>query len=169
MLQNLPPWATRVLSGSVYLFVVAVGIWSLMEPYMKYEVPDTIEVYFDKQCLVGVQCDSLDNDLNRLWYNQGMALQALYILLIILAGVCFLLYVFNQKRIFNILSFVLLAIALGTLITLIVIVKTSSFLNIDMEFTSASILIIIACCFMIVKQFFSNDYIRGFIMIPFRN
>ena len=126
MLQNLPPWATRLLSGSVYLFVVAIGIWAVMQPYMKYEAPDTIEVYFDKQCLVGVQCDSLDNDLNRPWYNQGMALQALYILLIILAGVCFLLYVFNQKRIFNILSFVLLAVALGTLITLIVIVKTSS-------------------------------------------
>ena len=128
---------------------------------MKYSIGNsTIDVYFEKMCKNG-ECQNLKDSIFREWGSVGKALQALYIVLVILASVCFLLYVFNQKRIFNIASLLLLAIALATMITLIIVVQTSKMFDNTMEFTSASILIIIACCFMIVKQLFANDYIRN--------
>lgn len=170
MLQNLPPWATLILSGLVFLFTFAIGIYALTAPYMKYSMGNiTSDIYFDKECVDGVCQKLVDTNLKD-WDATGKALQALYIILVILSAVCFLLYVFNQKRIFNMVSLLLLLIALTTMITLIVVVQTYyvnskltgiTIANTGMEFTSASILMIIACCFMIVKQIFANDYIRS--------
>jgi hypothetical protein len=161
MIKNIPLTATLLISGLVFLFTVGIAIYALNAPYMKYSIGNsTIDVYFEKMCKNG-ECQNLEDSIFREWVSIGKALQALYIVLVILAGVCFLLYVFNQKRIFNIASLLLLAVALATMITLIIVVQTSKMFDNTMEFTSASILIIIACCFMIVKQLFANDYIRN--------
>lgn len=174
MLEKLPPWATRFLSGLVFLFVVGVVSYALTEPYMKNHI---YEINFDKKCDKNNNCSELYDE----WKSYGPVLKALYITLISLAGICFILYITNLKPIFNIISFLLLAVAIATLITLIVIVKTSYVENkflltneilseTHMKFTSASILVIIACCFMIVKPLFANDYIRNLLLklIPHR-
>lgn len=172
MIKNIPLTATLLISGLVFLFTVGIAIYALNAPYMKTSIQNyKFDIYFEKMCSDG-ECQNLEDTFLKEWVDTGKALQALYIVLVILAGVCFLLYVFNQKRIFNIAGLLLLVVALATMITLIVVVKVMKIelknilfnIPIDestMEFTSASILIIIACCFMIVKQLFANDYIRN--------
>lgn len=160
--MQIHPIITRLASGSVYLFAFAVAIYAIVSPYMETTPFGglKISVYLEKECANNI-CGNLPSSEFK---NQGKALYALYVVFVILAGLAFILLLLNQRTYYNALGFLLLGVALATLITLIVVIKTSysemATAQYNYEMTTASILMIIACCFMIVKQMYSNDVIR---------
>jgi len=158
--MKINPVVSRLASGSVYLFAVGVAIYALVAPYMEMNFDkQQLEQYLDKECI-----DNTCAPLRDFAKPMSNALYALYVIFVILAGIEFILLLANKRMLYNWIGLLLLAIALGTMITLIIIVKTPYIkllsTNYYYDFTSASILMIIACCFIVVKQFFSNDLIR---------
>lgn len=158
--MKLTPVVSRLASGSVYLFAVGVAIYALVAPYMSMNLnKKQLDQYLDKECI-----DNTCAPLSDFYKPTATALYALYVIFVILVGITFILLLANKRMLYNWIGLLLLAIALGTMITLIVITKTTYLTllstNYYYDFTSASILMIIACCFIIVKQIFSNDLIR---------
>lgn len=135
-----------------YVFVVGVTIYALLTPYMTISANNiTIDSYVSKDC-VNDTCQSSNN---------GTALYVLYMIFMMLAMMMFIicLFKFNNKNAIMVkylMGLGILGIAFGTMLTLIILVKTA-----NMNFTSASILVIIACCFVIIKQFLSNRLLHS--------
>jgi hypothetical protein len=155
-----------MLSGSVYLFVIGITIWALTAPYMEAKIFGlNLEVYLTKECINGQCAEYKDDDpIGKIFMQNGQALMALYIIFLIAAAVCMMLYLAKKKTLCDYAGLLTLGMALATMITLIVIVKTTTIGIINsFEFSSASILIIISCCFMIIKQIMANGIIRSLI------
>jgi hypothetical protein len=165
--MKMNPMVGLFLSSSVYLFVIGITIWALTAPYMNARVSGMqLDMYFTKQCVSG-QCadysssNKEDKSNIRMMHN-GQALMALYIIFLISAAVCMILYLAKQKTLCNYAGILTLYIAIATMVALIIIVKTTNYGVIkNFDFSSASILMIIACCFMIIKQVMANGIIRS--------
>ena len=158
-------YITLILSVSVYLFVIGITIWALTAPYMEAKIFGlNLEVYLTKEC-ISDQCEEYKDDPNsKAFMQNGQALMALYIIFLITAAVCMMLYLAKRKTLCNYAGLLTLGMALATMITLIIIVKTTNYGVIkNFDFSSASILMIIACCFMIIKQVMANGIIRSLI------
>ena len=153
----------RLLCVITYLFAISITIWALYQPYMTtVAIGENIDIYMDKEC-IGDKCDS---SLSSLFANSGTALNALYIIFVILASLCLVLSFTKYTKICNIVGIILLGMALAVMITLIIIVKTS-YLDIGgmvkfyYNMTTASILVIVVCCLMIVKQLTYNNILHS--------
>ena len=160
--MQINPVVSRLASASVYLFAIGVAIYAITAPYMKAENYNTVlDIYIDKAC-VDNKCEN-----DKFFDMQSNALYALYITFIILAGLCFIFLLTNQRKLYSWIGLLLLALSIGAMIYLIIAIKTSFikiwWVVVNFEFTSASILMVIAFCFMIVKQLLSNDIIRGLV------
>ena len=159
-------YITLILSVSIYLFVIGITIWALTAPYMEANILGglNLEVYLTKEC-ISDQCEEYKDDPNRkIFMQNGQALMALYIIFLITAALCMMLYLAKMKTLCNYAGLLTLGMALATMITLIIIVKTTTIGIINsFEFSSASILIIISCCLMIIKQIMANGIIRSLI------
>ena len=154
--MQINPVVSRLASASVYLFAIGVAIYAITAPVMKLDEYTSV-YYLDKYCFNN-KCEA-HSTIFKPYYD---ALYALYITFIILAGLCFILLLTNQRKLYSLIGLLLLAVSIGTMIFLIRIIKTTTWSgSTPYEFTSASILMVIAFCFMIVKQLFSNDIIRG--------
>ena len=158
--MKINPVVSRLASASVYLFAIGVAIYALFAPYMKAENDNTVlDIYMDKAC-VDNKCEK-----DKFFDMESNALYALYITFIILAGLCFILLLTNQCKLYSWIGLLLLALSIGAMIYLILVIKYSSieiwWVEVNFDFTSSSILMIIAFCFMIIKQFYSNEIIRG--------
>jgi hypothetical protein len=151
----------RVLCVITYLFAISITIWALYQPYMKTTILDAnMDIYMDKTCINNT-CES-NNNTN--FGKQGNALYALYIIFIVLAILCLVLSFTKYTKICNIVGLLLLGMALAVMITLIIIVKTSYInvaVNFNYNFTIASILVIVVCCLMIVKQSVCNSMLHS--------
>ena len=160
-----------ILSVSVYLFVIGITIWALTAPYMEAKMLGDLklEVYLTKQCISGQCAEYKDDDFKgKIFMKKGKALMALYIIFLISAAVCMMLYLAKKKTLCDYAGLFTLGMALATMIILIVIVKTTSDGKINsFEFSTASILIIISCCFMIIKQIMANGVLRSLNMNDF--
>ena len=150
----------RLLCVITYLFAIIITIWALYQPYMTtVNIGEKMVVYMDKNC-IGDDCD------RSLYTNSGTALNALYIIFVILASLCLVLSFTKYTKICNIVGIILLGMALAVMITLIIIVKTS-YLDIGgmvkfyYNMTTASILVIVVCCLMIVKQLTYNNILHS--------
>ena len=153
-----------ILSVSVYLFVIGITIWALTAPYMEAKMLGDLklEVYLTKECISGQCVEYKDDSKGKIFMKKGKALSALYIIFLISAAVCMILYLAKKKTLCDYAGLFTLGMALATMIILIVIVKTTSDGKINsFEFSTASILIIISCCFMIIKQIMSNGVLRS--------
>jgi hypothetical protein len=171
------PVLLRSLNTSVYLFAIGITIWSLLSPYMKTNINGissfgiisdiTIDHYLDKFCLNNICINNSDsNATDNPQIHAETALYALYIIFIILAGVYFTLFISNKyTKINTYIGIVLLALSFAIMFTLIIVIKTASINLVNKKynytFTSASILMIIACCFIIINQAFANSTIRS--------
>jgi len=166
MLPNVPIWLTVMLNLMVYLFSIGVGIYALMSSYMKYN-DINMDIYFDKTCINNFPYNECSSDKNIFFYStEGIVLYILYIMFVILTGLCLILILLKQqKTFFNILSFLLLSVSIAGLVCLILFVKLNYvyFVSVKFvpEFTTASYLMIAAFVFMIIKQFFDNSIIRN--------
>ena len=154
-----------ILSLSVYLFVIGITIWALTAPYMEAKILGDLklEVYLTKECISGQCVEYKDDDFKgKIFMKKGKSLSALYIIFLITSAVCMMLYLAKKKTLCDYAGLFTLGMALATMITLIVIVKTTTADKINsFEFSTASILIIISCCFMIIKQIMSNGVLRS--------
>jgi len=159
-------YISLILRVSIYLFVIGITIWALTAPYMEANILGlNLEVYLTKECISDQCVEYKDDDpKGKIFMQNGQALMALYIIFLITAAVCMMLYLAKMKTLCNYAGLLTLGMALATMITLIVIVKTTTVGKIiSFEFSSASILIIISCCFMIIKQIMANGIIRSLI------
>lgn len=165
------PIILRSISSSVYVFAVIIGILAIVYPYAKTtSLRVESEIYVDKVCVnINNQskCMSLTNIPTNVpddsfLVDISTTLYALFVIFIILSGVCFILCVTNVQvqYVNSSVGLLLFIIAIATLITLIVAV-THKYLISTFDFTSTSILMIIACCFMIIKQVFANNVLRS--------
>lgn len=152
----------RLLCVITYLFAIIITIWALYQPYMTtVAIGENIDIYMDKNC-IGDDCDRYRS----FYANSGTALNALYIIFVILASLCLVLSFTKYTKICNIVGIILLGMALAVMITLIIIVKTS-YLDIGgmvkfyYNMTTASILVIVVCCLMIVKQLTYNNILHS--------
>ena len=157
-----------ILSVSVYLFVIGIISWALTAPYMEAKMLGDLklEVYLRKECINGQCAEYKDDPKGTIFMQNGKTLTALYIIFLITAAVCMMLYLAKKKTLCDVVGLLTLGIALATMITLIAKVKkntTDGKIISSFEFSSASILIIISCCFMIIKQIMANGIIRSLI------
>jgi len=163
--MQLSNWITVSLTLLAYLFSIAVGIYALMSSYMKYN-DINMDIYFDKTCINNFPYNECSSDKRIFFYStEGKVLYILYIMFVILTGLCLLLILLKQQTLFNILSFLLLCISIAGLICLILFVKLNYIegnIKYNPDFTNASYLMIIAFVFMITKQLFDNSIIRNF-------
>ena len=160
-------YISLILRVSIYLFVIGITIWALTAPYMEAKIFGlNLEVYLTKECINGQCAEYKDDDpIGKIFMQNGQALMALYIIFLITAAVCMMLYLAKKKTLCDVVGLITLGIALATMITLIAKVKkttTDGIIN-SFEFSSASILIIISCCLMIIKQIMANGIIRSLI------
>jgi hypothetical protein len=154
-----------ILSVSVYLFVIGITSWALTAPYMEAKMLGDLklEVYLRKECINGQCAEYKDDPKGKIFMKNGKTLMALYIIFLITAAVCMMLYLAKKKTLCDVVGLLTLGIALATMITLIAKVKnttTDGIIN-SFEFSSASILIIISCCLMIIKQIMANGILRS--------
>jgi hypothetical protein len=155
-----------ILSVSVYLFVIGIISWALTAPYMEAKIPGDLklEVYLKKECINGQCVEYKDDDpKGKIYMQNAKKLMALYIIFLITAAVCMMLYLAKKKNLCDVIGLLTLGIALATMITLILKVKKNTTYGIinSFEFSSASILIIISCCLMIIKEIMTNGFIRS--------
>jgi len=153
-----------ILSVSVYLFVIGITSWALTAPYMEAKMLGDLklEVYLRKECINGQCAEYKDDPKGKIFMKNGKTLSALYIIFLITSAVCMMLYLAKKKTLCDYAGLLTLGMALATMITLIVIVKTTTADKINsFEFSTASILIIISCCFMIIKQIMANGILRS--------
>jgi hypothetical protein len=158
MLRRLP-------GASVYLFAIGITIWAFLAPYLNFQInmmgsKANVDVYLTKEC-VDNQCSTPTS-----YKDKDTVLTVLYSVYLALAVLCFALYLYKPMgTLYNIAGLCIFAVALAAMITLIVIVKTSNFTILGSTFysslTSVDITMIIAFCFIMVKQFFSNGYFRA--------
>lgn len=172
MLSYLP----RVLCVITYLFAISITIWALYQPFMKTTIfyanmDRNIDIYMDKTCINNT-CESNDdnNNNNTNFGKQGNILHILYIVFIVLASLCLVLSFTKYTKICNIVGLLLLGMALAVMITLIIFVRTVPLhintivkkqLAYNFTFTVASILVIVVCCLMIVKQLVYNGMLHS--------
>ena len=158
-------YISLILRVSVYLFVIGITIWALTAPYMEANILGglNLEVYLTKEC-ISDQCAEYKDDSNsKAFMQNGQALMALYIIFLITAAVCMILYLAKKKTLCDVVGLITLGIALATMFTLIAKVKkttTDGIIN-SFEFSSASILIIISCCLMIIQQIMANGILHS--------
>jgi len=156
-----------ILSVSVYLFVIGIISWALTAPYMEAKIPGDLklEVYLTKECINGQCAEYKDDDFKgKIFMKNGKALSALYIIFLITAAVCMMLYLAKKKTLCDVVGLLTLGMALATMITLIAKVKkntTDGKIISSFEFSSASILIIISCCLMIIQQIMANSILHS--------
>jgi len=163
--MQVSSYLPRVLCVITYLFAIGITIWAVYKPYMNSIIFDAnIDIYMDKEC-INNNCDASDMYMfaNRI---QGTALQILYIIFIVLAILCLVLSFTKHTKLCSIVGLLLLGMALVVMITLTIIIKTSrNKITINdtkyYNFTLASILVIVACCLMIVKQLIYNGMLHS--------
>jgi len=123
-----------------------------------------LDVYLRKECINGQCAEYKDDDpIGKIFMQNGQALMALYIIFLIAAAVCMMLYLAKKKTLCDAVGLLTLGMALATMITLIAKVKkttTDGIIN-SFEFSSASILIIISCCLMIIQQIMANGILHS--------
>ena len=161
-------YATRVLtSAPVFLFAFASMVYALTASYMDYKIQNqTIGVHVDKVC-VGDMCESESPLVDP---AKGKFLMAMYIIMLLVSLACFGLYVAGNKY-YSGVGIVALVGALTLIIAVPVIVSTStysiSFMGQTMKFSptmsTASILVLIACIFIVIKQFFNNRILHSLV------
>jgi hypothetical protein len=154
-----------ILSVSVYLFVIGITIWALTAPYMEAKMLGgaKLDVYLRKQCINGQCAEYKDDPKGKIFMKNGKTLMALYIIFLITSAICMMLYLAKKKTLCDVVGLITLGIALATMITLIAKVKnitTDGIIN-SFEFSTASILIIISCCLMIIQQIMANGFLRS--------
>jgi hypothetical protein len=160
--MKVPSYLPRALCVIKYLFVIGITIWALYQPYMNTSMLGAnIDEYMDKECSDNVCQPISDNG----WKMQGAALEILYIIFIVLAILCLVLSFTKHTKLCNIVGILLLCMALAVMITVIIIAKTSYFTLIGTKnyfnLSTASILVIVACCLMIVKQLVYNSMLHS--------
>lgn len=140
------------------LAVIGVTIYCILSPYMRVLVPsnnlyDIVDFSFDKVCINYNSCSSDSKLINESLRSSQTALYALYIILIIFVGIFTILHLLNINiKPLWIPYGLMIMIAIATLITLIVTVKTYSIVNTDAEFSNSSVLMIVILCMLIVKK-----------------
>lgn len=160
--MQLSSYLPRVLCVITYLFAIGITIWALYQPYMSTSILGAnLDEYMDKECRNNICQPISDNG----WKLQGTVLQILYIIFIALASLCLVLSFTKHTKLCGIVGILLLCIALAVMITVIIIAKTSYFTLIGTKsyfnLSTASILVIVGCCLMIVKQLVYNSILHS--------
>ena len=161
-------YATRVLTAApVFVFAFVILIYALIVPYMVYNLHNqTISVYVDKVCVDNV-CENENPLINA---QIGKFLMGMYIIMIVLSFICFVLYVAGNKY-YNWVGIVALIGAVTLVVAIPVIISQSALIlpvlgkkmNFKPEFTTTSILVVIACSLIIVKQIFNNRILHSIV------
>jgi hypothetical protein len=156
----------------IYLAVFGLMIGAFIEPILIYNSKNlrqslNVSIYLLETCVTGTatgkdtQKICRDNEeTNEKTNALTKTAFALYITFIILAGICFLLYLGKQYKYCNIIELFLLFITIGIIIIVIVAFKEIKLGTLNSELGNGGILAIVASCLMIVKILYFNTYIR---------
>ncbi len=159
----------------IYLAVFGLMIGAFIEPILIYNINRlreslNVSVYLLETCFTR---SATGRDTEKICKDNDEAIEktnaltktafALYITFIILAGICFLLYLGKQYKYCNIIELFLLFITIGIIITVIVAFKEIKLGTLNSELGNGGILAIVASCLMIVKILYFNTYIRRLI------